>query len=96
VGAWGQIKILPATPFEVNGAFGQDENYGQDLRAFPVSFADGGFVALQKNRTEFVNFIYKPNSVLILALEYRHLFTVAPKGSSTTADHMNLAAGVHF
>src|SRR5205807_2936125 len=79
-GGWGQLKLIPATKFEINTAFGQDENYGRDVHAFPFSFASSGFPVMQKNRTELVNFIYKPNSVLLFAVEYRHLFTLPANG----------------
>jgi hypothetical protein len=96
IGEWTQLKFIPATKFEVNGAFGQDENYGSDLRVFPFAFMDEGFPAMQKNRTEFVNFIYKPNALFLLALEYRHLFTVPTRAAGHSGDQINLAAGVHF
>ena len=95
-GGWGQLKIIPAAKFEINTAFGQDENYGQDLRVFPFSFTSAGFPAMQKNRTEFTNLIYKPTSILLFAVEYRHLFTVPPQVAGQSADHVNVAAGVQF
>jgi len=95
-GGWGQVKVIPATRFEINGAFGQDENAGRDLRIFPMPFTSGGFPAMQKNRAEFVNFIYKPSSALIFAVEYRHLFTAPVNGPGASADHVNVAAGVQF
>ena len=95
-GGWGQVKIIPATRFEINSAFGQDENAGRDLRIFPMPFSSGGFPAMQKNRTEFVNFIYKPSSALIFAVEYRHLYTAPGNGPGASADHVNVAAGVQF
>jgi hypothetical protein len=96
VGGWAQAKVIPASGFEINTAFGQDENYGDDLRAFAVPFTVGGFPAMQKNRTEFVNFIYKPASALLFSLEYRHLFTLPANAAGQDADQINLAAGVQF
>jgi hypothetical protein len=95
-GGWVQLKVKPAARLEINGAFGQDENFGQDLRFFATPYSNYGFVALQKNRTEFVNFVYTPNSFLLFALEYRHLFTAPAVGQSASGDHLNLAAGVRF
>jgi hypothetical protein len=95
-GGWAQLKLIPATHFEVNAAFGQDENYGQDLRSFPFSFTGAGFPAMQKNRTDLVNFIYRPTSVLLFAVEWRHLFTLPANSAGHSADQLNLAAGVHF
>jgi hypothetical protein len=95
-GGWGQLKLVPATRFEINTAFGQDENYGQDLRIFPFSFTGAGYPAMQKNRTDLVNFIYRPTSVLLIAVEWRHLFTLPANAAGHSADQLNLAAGVHF
>ncbi len=96
VGGWGQLKVIPARRIEMNGAFGQDENYGSDLKFFPFSFTSEGFPVMQKNRTGLVNFIYKPNSILLFAIEYRHLFTAQENSAGNTGDQLNLAAGVHF
>jgi hypothetical protein len=95
-GGWVQLKVKPVKRFEINGAFGQDENYAKDLRFFGSSFTNLGFPALKKNRTEFVNFIYEPNSFLLFAVEYRHLFTAPASGEGASGDHLNLAAGVRF
>jgi len=95
-GGWAQLKINAATKFEINSAFGQDENYGADLRFFPVSYSIAGFYAMQKNRTELLNFIYRPSAALLFALEYRHLFTQPANSVGQTGDQINLAAGVHF
>jgi hypothetical protein len=95
-GGWVQLKFTPSVRVEINGAFGQDENYGKDLRVFPFSFDGNGFPAMQKNRTDLVNFIYKPNSILLFALEYRHLFTQIPNNSGAKGDQVNLAAGLRF
>jgi hypothetical protein len=95
-GAWAQLKWLPATRFEVNGAIGQDENYGNSLRFAPVPYSDYGFVILKKNRAAFVNFVYKPNSFLLFATEYRRLFTEPAVGESASGSQVNVAAGVRF
>jgi hypothetical protein len=95
-GGWAQLKFTPSARVEINGAFGQDENYGEDLRVFPFSFDAYGFPAMQKNRTGLVNLIYKPSSVLLFAVEYRHLFTLPAGFAGAKGDHVNLAAGVRF
>lgn len=95
-GGWAQLKFIPATRVEINGAFGQDENYGKNLRFFPFSFDANGFPAMQKNRTDLVNVVYKPSSVLLFAVEYRHLFTLPAGFAGAKGDQVNLAAGVHF
>jgi hypothetical protein len=95
-GGWLQLKVRPARRFEINGAFGQDENFGEDLRFFSTPFTDAGFTPFKKNRTDMANFIYTPNSFLLFALEYRHLFTQPALGESASGNHLNLAAGVRF
>jgi hypothetical protein len=95
-GGWMQLKAKPTTRFEINGALGQDENFGEDLRSYSTPFTDYGFIALKKNSTGFVNFVYKPNSFLLFSLEYRHLFTASALGENASGDHVNFAAGVRF
>jgi len=96
VGGWVQLKLKPLPQFETNAALGQDENYSKDLHVFPVPFNVSGFPPFQKNQAQFVNFIYKPKTSLVLALEYRHLRTTMFGGTSASGDQVNLAAGVHF
>lgn len=95
-GGWGQVKLKPTMRFEINAALGQDENYGKDLRFFSVPYTDYGLPAFQKNRAGFLNFIYKPRTSLLFALEYRRLFTAPAVGPSASGDQVNLAAGVQF
>jgi hypothetical protein len=95
-GGWAQLKFTPAPRFEINTAFGQDENFAEDIRWFASPNTVGGFPPLQKNQTEFVNFIFKPNSVLLFATEYRHIFTLPSVGESATASQVNVSAGARF
>jgi len=95
VGGWVQLKLKPLSQFEANAALGQDENYSKDLHVFPVPYA-GSFPPFQKNQAQFVNFIYKPKTSLVFALEFRHLRTTMFGGESAAGDQVNLAAGVHF
>jgi hypothetical protein len=95
-GGWTQLKFTANRFFEINGAMGQDENRGSDLRVFPNPVGDIEDGPFKKNRAEFVNFIYRPNSVLLFALEYRHLVTLPAVGAKSTLGHINLAVGVRF
>ena len=95
-GGWAQLKFTPAPRFEFNTAFGQDENFAEDVRWFSSDFTTGGFPPLQKNQAEFVNFIFKPNSVLLFATEYRHIVTLPSVGKSATASQVNVSAGARF
>ena len=93
-GGWLQLKAMPTARFEINGAFGQDENFSRDFVSFP--YAADGSTPLKKNRTEFVNLIYKPNSILLFALEYRRIFTAQATGIAASGAQINVAAGVKF
>jgi len=95
-GGWAQIKVKPSLQWEVNMALGQDENYGRDLRFFPISYTDYGSTPFQKNHASFINAIYRPKTSLLFAVEYRRLFTAPSTGESATGDQLNLAAGVQF
>ena len=95
-GGWAQLKLKATPRFEINAAAGQDENFGDSLHFFADPISTMGFPPFQKNRAEFVNFIYTPNSVLLFSAEYRHLFTVPVNGEGASGDHINLAAGVRF
>jgi hypothetical protein len=95
-GGWAQLKVKPTSRFEINAAMGQDENFGNSLHFFANPISTMGFAPLQKNRAEFVNFIYTPNSVLLFSAEYRHLFTSPVDGEGSSGDHINLSAGVRF
>jgi hypothetical protein len=93
-GGWVQLKFTPIERFEINGAVGQDENFASNFIKYP--YAADGSTPLKKNRTEVINFIYKPNSLLLFALEYRRIFTVQATNVSASGAQLNLAAGVRF
>ncbi|PYV57559.1 MAG: hypothetical protein DMG98_10080, partial [Acidobacteria bacterium] len=61
-GGWAQLKVRPTQQWEFNGAIGQDENDGKDLRFFPTAYASYGFSPFQKNAARFVNAIYRPRA----------------------------------
>jgi hypothetical protein len=95
IGGWSQLKFRASSRLEFNGAFGLDNPYAEDLRAFsaPVSYFDP---FLAQNRSGLVNFIYRPRSDLLFSAEYRHLRTFDIFGHSPTAEQVNLIMGVLF
>ena len=93
-GGWLQLKMTPTARFEINAAVGSDANFTRDFIKFP--YAADGSIPLKKNTTEFVNFIYKPNSLLLFALEYRRIFTAQATNVSASGSQINIAAGVRF
>lgn len=94
VGAWGQLKFIANSRLEFNAAIGHDNPFASDLERFPANvFSDVGFA---RNQTSFVNVIFKPESSVLLSLEFRHIQSYAINGRANTADHVNLAAGYQF
>lgn len=94
VGGWSQLKILATSKLEFNGAFGVDNPFAGDVRAFTLS---PGFPArLLQNRSSLVNVVYRPRSDLLLSGEYRHLRTFDIDAGSPTADQINLMMGILF
>ena len=95
IGGWSQLKFKASSRLEFNGAFGLDNPYAEDLRAFstPVSYFDP-FIA--QNRSGLVNFIYRPRSDLLFSAEYRHFRTFDVLAHGPTAEQVNLMMGVLF
>jgi hypothetical protein len=95
IGGWAQLKYKPAPKFEVNGAFGQDNPYADELRrtlATPPNYDS----PLARNQSALVNFIYQPRSAMVLSVEYRHVRTFEIGGDSYRSNHVNLAVGYIF
>jgi regulator of replication initiation timing len=95
MGGWAQAKFRQNETLEWNAAAGQETVFARDLRAFPL--VQQTYVAsLSRNRSAFVNFIYRPRSGLLFSAEYRRLQTFTIGGSVESADHINLGMGVLF
>jgi hypothetical protein len=95
IGGWSQLKFKASSKLEFNGAFGLDNPFAQDLRAFPSPHSY--FVAsLAQNRSALVNFIYRPRSNLVFSAEYRHLKTFFIDSNSNSAEQVNMIMGILF
>jgi hypothetical protein len=95
-GGWAQVKFRETQKLEWNGAFGQDNSFAGDLRLFPLSTQSYFDPSLARNRSAFLNFIYRPRSDLLFSVEYRRLQTISVSGNSETAGHINVSMGVLF
>jgi hypothetical protein len=95
-GAWAQLKFLPATKYEFNYSMGQDENSSSSLGYFASPRNQYGFTPYAKNREQIANVIYKPDSVLLFALEYRRILTTPFRTDTSTGGQVNVAAGFRF
>jgi len=95
VGGWAQLKYRPVPKLEFNGAFGEDNPFAGDVRAFPHAQSSGD-PTLIRNQGSFANVIYRPRSDLLFSAEYRHLRTFNVFDQSYLADQVNLTMGVLF
>jgi hypothetical protein len=95
VGGWAQLKYRATSKLEFNGAYGQDNPYSSDVRAFSNTAGYSAFT-LVRNRGSLVNFIFRPRSNLLFSAEYRHLRTFDISNDSWTADQVNLMMGILF
>jgi hypothetical protein len=95
VGGWAQLKFRATPKLEFNGAFGQDNPYASDVRAFANTEAYSAFTLI-RNRGSLVNFIFRPRSNLLFSAEYRHLRTFDIGDGDWTADQVNLMMGILF
>jgi len=91
-GGWSQLTFRPSATTELNLAHGEDQAHGRDLGTA------GGYVgfAVSRNRSDMLNFIYRPRTDLVFSLEYRHLETWPVGSQSESAGHVNLGVGVLF
>jgi hypothetical protein len=95
MGGWSQLKFKPRPKFEVNGAFGHDNPFGNQVARFasyPVYY-DALFA---RNQTWFTNFIYSPRSDVLLSLEFRRLRTFGSDGGADVANQVSLSLGYLF
>jgi regulator of replication initiation timing len=93
-GGWSQLKFSATSRLEFNGAFGTDNPFAAQLHSLP--FPVGVYpTVLAANRSEMLNFIYRPRSDLLFSGEFRHLRTTQI-GNYYSADQVNLIMGVLF
>ena len=95
MGGWVQLKFKPKTNFEVNFAYGQDNPFASELRAFPASAYYYGS-SLSRNLSPFVNFIYRVRSDVVFSVEYRRLQTNNLDSGANTANQIGSSVGYIF
>jgi hypothetical protein len=95
IGGWTQLKFRPAPKIEFNTAIGQDSPFSKQLRSFSV-FQAFNSPLWSRNRSGFVNAIYRPRSDLLLSVEFRRIQTSLFAGETNSANHVNLAMGFLF
>lgn len=95
IGGWEQLKFSPTEKLEFNVAAGEDDDPASDVRGF---VATTGYLAanLNRNRSEFANFIYRPRSNLLFSTEFRTVRTFTVDAGSARTRQLNLIMGVFF
>ena len=95
VGGWTQLKYRATPKLEFNAAFGEDNSFAQELRAFyePGSYGDP---TLTRNQGVFGNVIYRPRSDVLFSLEYRRIKTFSIYDFNAEAGQVNLGMGILF
>jgi len=102
IGGWSQLKFRANEKLEFNGAYGIDNPYTSDLRAYPLvvysaNQSNSGIdPTLRQNRSSLVNFIYRPRSNLLFSAEYRHLRSYRVDAGSQSGEQINLIMGILF
>ncbi len=96
VGGWAQLKFRPNPKLEFNAAFGQDNPFAADIRAYGEQSETYGNPFWTRNRGAFGNVIYRPRSDLLLSLEYHRLRTFSIYNNSWEAGQLNMSMGVLF
>ena len=95
MGGWTQLKFKVKLNFEINGAFGQDNPFANEIRDFPTH-SDEYDEFLGRNRSVMVNFIWQLRSDFLFSTEYRRLKTTEVSGDSYFANHINVSLGYIF
>lgn len=95
MGGWVQLKYKPRANFEVNLAYGQDNPFASELRAFPAGSYYYGSL-LSRNQSPFVNFIYRARSDVLFSVEYRRLRTSTLDNNANIANQTSLSVGYLF
>ena len=90
-----QLKFKPKANFEVNFAYGQDNPFAGELRAFPASAYYYGS-SLSRNLSPFVNFIYRVRSDVVVSVEYRRLQTYTLDSGANNANQIGSSVGYIF
>jgi hypothetical protein len=95
MGGWAQLKYRPRTNLEFNFAFGDDNPFASELRAYPQSYYYYGPLH-PRNMTGFANFIWHARSNILFSVEYRRLQTYHLDDDFDPANQVGLSVGYIF
>ena len=96
-GGWSQLKFRPVERLEFNAAFGIDNPYAEDLRAFANGETSSGLSpTFKQQRSSFANVIYRPRQNLVFSAQYNYLRTSQLDVGSDMGKQVNLTMGILF
>jgi hypothetical protein len=95
LGGWAQLKYRPRANLEFNFAFGDDNPFAGELRAYPQSYYYYGPLH-PRNMTGFTNFIWHARSNILFSVEYRRLQTYHLDDDFDPANQVGLSVGYIF
>ena len=94
-GGWAQLKFMPLSKLEFNGAFGEDFSPTPGLQY--INAPEGNYgLPIARNLSVFFNSIYHLRSNLVFSLEYRRLRTAETQPGVLTANQVGLGAAALF
>jgi hypothetical protein len=96
IGGWSQLKFRATSKVEFNGAFGQDNPQGGEVRNSSAGQQNYFSAWLARNQTSLANVVYHPRSDVVMSLEYRHLRTFTTISEPYSADRVGMSVGVLF
>jgi len=96
MGGWVQLKFKPQPKWEINLSYGQDNPCASQLRAFPASAIYYGGPELSRNRSPFVNFMYRVRSDVLFSVEHRRLQTYMLDSPANVANQTSVSLGYLF
>lgn len=94
-GGWAQLKFHPRDFFELNSAFGQDNDSAAQMRADGVSLANP-YSGLARNQTFLGNVVFRPRASFLLSFEFRKLRSWQLVSPLNAAQILSLSAGYEF
>jgi hypothetical protein len=96
MGGWAQLKFKIRSNFEINGAFGVDNPFANELRRYSANSINPYPGSYTRNLSPLVNFIYQIRSDILFSTEYRYLTSTVLDSGSNSANHINLSLGYIF
>ena len=96
IGGWTQLKVKLTERIQLNGGYGIDNPFAQEIRDSLTPTNILPYPGLARNRAAFGNVIYSPSAYLIFSLEYRRLWTNYITGPTYSSDVIGIGAGYSF